>query len=333
MSPLNARAEIVATFIDSLTLEEYHGLCNRNLPQHRGITISPDTGVDLGTIFHCSGDPLKEIPFLQSMQAPLFSDWTTVGGGAGTREVMHNGWTRFQSGDVINNALYHSIISFPRQHTWLSQANHIFRHLNITSNFEDYVVVDGIAFYLNISQPNGDPPEGFLFLCPTEDFRTSSSSLRWPACAAYWSLDPFGIARLGPKDATRLGFPPFELLTRVEGYSWDASVYEGLRQFHQAKGFDPYSQDVARNLGHSLCQLSPQVGALFAHVDGDDVGADSDVSTYRESENLDDSNSNADSASHRNEADMSVLWWPWKFLMTIKLVLILFALFGFHVHF
>ncbi|KAJ6462852.1 hypothetical protein C8R45DRAFT_789425, partial [Mycena sanguinolenta] len=74
----------------------------------------------------------------------------------------------------------------------------------------------------------------------------------------YWSLDPSGIDRLSPDDAIQLGFLTFELTAKAYRSYWDASVYEGLRQFHHAKGFDPYSQDVARHLGHPLYGLSSQ---------------------------------------------------------------------------
>ncbi|KAJ6592724.1 hypothetical protein B0H19DRAFT_907060, partial [Mycena capillaripes] len=74
-------------------------------------------------------------------------------------------------------------------------------------------------------------------------------------CPAYWSLDPTGAERLSEEDATRLGFPSIQLSWEVWGKSWDASVYAGLRQFHQAQGFDPDRQDVARHLGEPLYQL------------------------------------------------------------------------------
>ncbi|KAJ7340668.1 hypothetical protein DFH08DRAFT_704431, partial [Mycena albidolilacea] len=53
--------------------------------------------------------------------------------------------------------------------------------------------------------------------------------------------------------------------TEIRGRSWDASVYTGLRQFHQAKSFDPDSQDVARHLGHPLLELSNKTHISFAH--------------------------------------------------------------------
>jgi hypothetical protein len=41
------------------------------------------------------------------------------------------------------------------------------------------------------------------------------------------------------------------VLTRL----WDDFVYSGIREFHQAKGFDPYSQDVVRELGYPLFEV------------------------------------------------------------------------------
>ncbi|KAJ6512461.1 hypothetical protein C8R45DRAFT_777163, partial [Mycena sanguinolenta] len=72
----------------------------------------------------------------------------------------------------------------------------------------------------------------------------------------YWSLDPTGAERLTPEDTVNLGFPSFRLSTEVEGSSWDASVYAGLRRLHTAKGFDPDSQDLAGHLGYELYQSS-----------------------------------------------------------------------------
>ncbi|KAJ7679565.1 hypothetical protein DFH06DRAFT_944835, partial [Mycena polygramma] len=66
----------------------------------------------------------------------------------------------------------------------------------------------------------------------------------------YWSLEPSGAHPLSREEAMELGFPTLQLRTEVEGFSWDSSVYAGLAKFHQAKGFDPYSQDVARHVGY-----------------------------------------------------------------------------------
>ncbi|KAJ7866115.1 hypothetical protein B0H13DRAFT_2352698 [Mycena leptocephala] len=76
------------------------------------------------------------------------------------------------------------------------------------------------------------------------------------------------------EDATALGFPSISLFTNVYGKSWDASVYAGLCQFHQAKGFDPDSQGVARHLGDGAYQLSSEMDVPFAQVDDEDYYSD-----------------------------------------------------------
>ncbi|KAJ6522065.1 hypothetical protein B0H19DRAFT_1386734 [Mycena capillaripes] len=155
--------------------------------------------------------------------------------------------------------------TFRRRLSWLSQANHIFSRLQITSNFDDYALISSISFELVISASEEESPAGFLFLCPTEDFRTGPFSFWWPECPAYWSRDPLGVERLTAEKATELGFPSLRLNTTGVTRSWDANVYAGLRQFHKAKGFDPDSQDVARYLGEPLWQLSNEMDVPFAH--------------------------------------------------------------------
>ncbi|KAJ7658920.1 hypothetical protein B0H17DRAFT_1020974 [Mycena rosella] len=67
------------------------------------------------------------------------------------------------------------------------------------------------------------------------------------------------------EEAGRLGFPSFELEVEIEGVSWDESVYTGLRKFHQAKGFDPDSQNIALELGYPLFEISTDVDGTSAH--------------------------------------------------------------------
>ncbi|KAJ6512399.1 hypothetical protein C8R45DRAFT_890207 [Mycena sanguinolenta] len=183
---------------------------------------------------------------------------------------MLRGFPSLKSNDIVGTELSVEFFSF-NCGLWLSQANHIFTALQISSDFQDYVIMDDIHFKLTIST-TADMPTGFLFLCPPKQFQSGPSSLKWPECPAYWSLNSSGIERLTPEDAADLGFPSFVLSTEVLVFSWDANVYAGLRGFHLAKGFDPDSQDVARHLGHKLYELS----GPFAHIDkysedGDDT--------------------------------------------------------------
>ncbi|KAJ7786925.1 hypothetical protein B0H14DRAFT_3582507 [Mycena olivaceomarginata] len=144
-------------------------------------------------------------------------------------------------------------------------ANHIFNRRNITSHHEYYIFISGVEYQLKVSEARHNIPLGFLFLCPfTEPQSDVAPSSRVPDCPAYWSLDPSGVERLSTDKADDLGFPAFKVEIKVDGHSWDASVYAGLRQFHQGKHFDPASQDVARHLRYPLYQLSDELGVPFA---------------------------------------------------------------------
>ncbi|KAJ6452403.1 hypothetical protein C8R45DRAFT_1083360 [Mycena sanguinolenta] len=324
--------------VKSLSLEQYHFICGWNLARYRRVVISASTTMNLGGVRHDSGHSLEdsaEIALLSSVETSHSSGWTSA---VECSKEMLNGWTRFPSGNLQSTGFFMVISSALNPGCWLSRANNIFRSLHIMSNFEDYVYLDRIKFRLSISETTEDPPPGFLFLCPKEDFRSGPSSCCCPSCVGYWSLDPSGVDRLSPEEATQLGFPTFELAAEAVGYYWDDSVYEGLRQFHRAKGFDPYSQDVARHLGLPLYQLFPQDDICFVHMDGDDV--DAAYPANYESENSHTSISHVDAESHLGNArdpvngeDMPTLSGPWKFLMTIKLVLILFTLSAVYAHF
>ncbi|KAJ7775326.1 hypothetical protein B0H16DRAFT_41957 [Mycena metata] len=154
---------------------------------------------------------------------------------------------------------------------------------------------------------NATQTPGYLFLCPNKDFRAGPTSLRWPDCPAYWSLDPLGVDRLSMEEATRLGFPALQPSTKIHGVSWDAGVYAGLRQFHQAKGFDPNSQNIALRLDQPLFRLSGDSNPAFTHVGelskDDDNWFDDDTDKEHTSEDseAEKSSSNADDANAADE--------------------------------
>ncbi|KAJ7223347.1 hypothetical protein GGX14DRAFT_427392 [Mycena pura] len=189
---------------------------------------------------------------------------------------MENGWTRVHS-DMEPIHAYHSIyVAYSLATEWLSQANYIFSCLNITSNRQHAVFVNSIRYDIT-SQPGDSFPQGFLFLCPATDLLLDhSTGLQHLDSVAYWSLDPAGIDRLSAEDANDLGFPAIEVNMEVLGQSWDGSIYDGLREFHQAKGFNPDNQDVARHLGHPLFEVSPDVPPGFSFVNEPDGGRESD---------------------------------------------------------
>ncbi|KAJ6474207.1 hypothetical protein C8R45DRAFT_1011180 [Mycena sanguinolenta] len=73
---------------------------------------------------------------------------------------------------------------------------------------------------------------------------------------AYWSLDPSGSNPLNHEEASSLGFPSIARRTEVSAISWNETVYSGLRKFDECKGFDPKSQDLAKELGYPLFDIS-----------------------------------------------------------------------------
>ncbi|KAJ7712144.1 hypothetical protein B0H16DRAFT_1744491 [Mycena metata] len=261
-----------AAAIHSLTLEEYHEICVFTLNRYRSSSVSSSTTISPGAVFlfpqNGQLEEGAEIAYLPGQQSSG-GNWYL--GEEGLNAVfMENDWTRFHAKDVCNRVLAYALDSpFNYWTTWLTQANYIFSRLRITSNLEYYVAVYRVDFRITIGNTRKDSPPGYLFLCPTTDFQTEPASFRWPDCPAYWSLDPLGVDRLSMEAATQLGFPGFKLTTKWEGASWDTSVYAGLRQFHQAKGFDPESQDVARHLGRPLYKFSREVDSPFAHVEED----------------------------------------------------------------
>ncbi|KAF7337149.1 hypothetical protein MVEN_02152900 [Mycena venus] len=246
--------------IDSLTLEGYHTICSLYLPRGRNISVSTRLAVDLGGVVMGSSNEFEDpvgIGMLSDVKA-YHNLWDYAIPG----EVMEDGWTRFAS-DSASNGIFWLEVWATNAIYWLSQANHIFGRLQITSNLENYVLVRGAYFQLKISETVGSPRTGFLFLCPEEDFHVGPSSFRWPECPAYWSLDPCGVERLSTFEATQLGFPSIQLTATIDGWYWEDIVYGGLGQFHRAKGFDPDSQEVARHLRYPLFQLSNERDSQF----------------------------------------------------------------------
>ncbi|KAJ7240679.1 hypothetical protein C8J57DRAFT_1085552 [Mycena rebaudengoi] len=143
---------------------------------------------------------------------------------------------------------------------WLAQANHVFDSPGTALHLNDYVLVDLIQFSLILSEPRDDPPQGYLFPDLQSEFPTS---FRIPDCPVYWSFDPSGTERLSAEEASNHRFPDFTFGMEIFGKSWDSLVYAGLGQFHQAKGFDPRSREVAMELGLSLVDVSGFHNALF----------------------------------------------------------------------
>ncbi|KAJ7168977.1 hypothetical protein C8R46DRAFT_1092981 [Mycena filopes] len=260
-----------AEAIESLPIEEYHETCSGSLSLSCRIHIAPSETVSFGAVVH-RHDADAAIAASVDLGVACQPKWWRNGWPLGEEEedCIEDRWTRYQADDVFDAEFSVLPTSWSTRISeagaWLSQAHHVLTcHQINMSHLEDYVVVDYLEFILSISGPSTTPPPGYFFLCPPEAFKTGPSTFKWPDYPAYWSLDPSGIDRLSPEEATLLGFPSMELKTQVSGKSWDASVYAGLRQFHQGKGFDPDSQDVIRHMGYPLYRVCEAITPPFAH--------------------------------------------------------------------
>ncbi|KAF7373703.1 hypothetical protein MSAN_00581300 [Mycena sanguinolenta] len=263
-----------AMVISSLGEDKYHELCSMpSIAEYRTFTVSTQLCIQ----------PKPEIFRLDSEQQALFRmpaaldlepvQWQDY--GVRESEILSNSWTRYHSSQTSDLRSELLILSWGESSKfWMAQANHIFALFETIphSHLKKYVILDMVSFILRcLPNPfNAQKEEGYLFVCPPEDFRSGENSFQWPRCPAYWSLDPCGADRLSPEDAKLFGFDIIHIETVVHGGSWDNGVYEGLRRFHQAKGFDPRSQDIARHLKYPLFELSSEeiVPLAYHQVDG-----------------------------------------------------------------
>ncbi|KAJ7206878.1 hypothetical protein GGX14DRAFT_396812 [Mycena pura] len=221
--------------IYSIPNREYHSICALHLSWFVRFSISTDASVQIGSIRHLSGteyEPSLEIAIVPkhlldeegwSTEDPdIEARWLPIEDCAEKTLILENGWIRFK----------------------------------------DYVFIEGIEYQLRLCGSIDDLPPGYLFLCPLLDLRTEvPMCFRIPECAAYWALDPRGVERLTAAEANARGFPHIEFSVEVLGRRWDSSVYAGIRQFQEAKDFDPYSEDFALE----VCRVTCGRDGLLAH--------------------------------------------------------------------
>ncbi|KAK6996463.1 hypothetical protein R3P38DRAFT_1962243 [Favolaschia claudopus] len=259
--------------INSLTLEQYHQIWDAKLFILRFIVVSSSTTVCWGSV--CSAtvsegpSELVAVASLPDVDVQPDDHWHSTIDFQPEEHITASGWTRFSSFESLRSEDLRVLFWFHVRgsgvsnkwlcQTWISQANHVFNRLGVKTNLNNYVVVDKVDFTVGLKPGTHAPKhqafKGYLFLCPTQDFQIGPGSFKWPDCPAYWSLDPLGGQRLSAEEAGKLGFPTIEISTDVWGISGDDAAYAGLAEFHQIKGFDPETQDVARHLGLALYQF------------------------------------------------------------------------------
>ncbi|KAF8214525.1 hypothetical protein K438DRAFT_881148 [Mycena galopus ATCC 62051] len=258
--------------ISSISLVNYHYICSWHLGWAGQLTVLKNMPIQLGSIRHIPGAEYEsslEIVLLAnfkvidsgwSTEDPNTQDyWNLITYNEGT-SILENGWIRVNSACVVEEYRRHISLDNVYSQGWLAQACHIFNSLNIKSNFEDYVLVNTIWSCLRLLGPIENLPPSYLFLCPLAMFETDlPGCFTIPDCTAYWSVDPSGAERLSTEEARTLGLPEIHSWMEVWGKYWDSSDYDGIWQFHEAKGFDPYSQDVAIELRLTHTRMIPKV--------------------------------------------------------------------------
>ncbi|KAJ7679486.1 hypothetical protein DFH06DRAFT_511829 [Mycena polygramma] len=263
--------------ISSIALKDYHDICYYHLAGHRQIATSKHISIKIGSIRHCPTAEYKDsFEVAYDPASPTYPsrgwstrdpiamhDWNSISSDQDGISRMEDGWIRVKSSDVTSSYCCRQSVEGPRPFPiWLAQANHIFDRLEIICGFENYLSISTVDYHLDLpsSTDDSDLPLGYLFLCPPADLESGTDS------PAYWSLDPSGVARLNADEGRALGFPQIDFVMVVWGYTWDETVYAGIRQFQEAKGFNPLRPDVALELGYTLYQACER-NTLDAHFE------------------------------------------------------------------
>ncbi|KAL0058682.1 hypothetical protein AAF712_014626 [Marasmius tenuissimus] len=211
---------------------------------------------------HCQHDVFSRISGQSIGRFPIeecrgrFECLYVSGGGGGIDGVkMEDGTTRFTltHSNILreHDKIRLSFRIYPYSHryvSWLAQAPFIFDTLGIhRDDWADFVLDYG-AFTLEllscVSQANNAPQSlpspCYLFILPPPDL-------------FYWSLDSNGRSRLPEGE---LGLPSYTpTVGEFEYIRWNADVYDFLRRWQLAKGFDPCTMEFAHSIGASLYDI------------------------------------------------------------------------------
>ncbi|KAJ8080092.1 hypothetical protein PM082_016920 [Marasmius tenuissimus] len=176
---------------------------------------------------------------------------------------------------------------------WLGQALYVFDVLGIPrEGWEDYTLIPDhlISFSLihhdSESQTRLRPrdfhvqfdPPYYLFVFPDGiSLDIVFGELAPPESLYYWSVDPDGSSRMSEAQCMALGLPCF-CRTRVRpvchGWQWKVEIYDLVRRWQEAKGFDPTTTDFARSMGYPIVEMLAQDGHRFETCVENDEGSD-----------------------------------------------------------
>ncbi|KAJ7238621.1 hypothetical protein C8J57DRAFT_1246324 [Mycena rebaudengoi] len=215
------RVQHHSQIIEAISMEQYH---------ERGYIreVSTNISVRLGSVVYSPGCEIwQEVACLRDPQfRDLPCDWPSDK----SCQLLESGWTRYFTRNIAGQA-------YNTSESWLCRATQIIDNCTkLPSNYENYGLIDCVEYWIYWA----------VLL---------QSSIIQPARYTGPSIHPV-ISAWTQRRQKKLVSYHFKLHMSVMAHSWDELVYAGIREFHQAKAFDPYSQGLARELGYPLFEAS-----------------------------------------------------------------------------
>ncbi|KAJ7752999.1 hypothetical protein B0H16DRAFT_1836187 [Mycena metata] len=329
--------------IDALSPTVFYTACVHLKAEwpHLSICADDSESIEVGAIAACT--PFNTVKIIASVANFLVSCCVCALHDTPSF-IMENGWTRLTScalGDIgpIPDDFSSIIYSIDVRDndevnagcSWLSQANHVFTQLGIHSNRDQYVLVTNINYHLRSSGSAASIPPGYLFICPPRDLQVSNNSPKFRPIKDddfYWSLDPSGVERLSLKEALDLKFPFIDFDMEIWGYSWDDTVYACLGEFHERKGIEGDSQNIARDLDFPIYQISKGLHIPFALEPYGELGGND--SSIREENTTSSDELVVNFALTCDDLEVFTPSWIWNILICFQIGLIVsLAIFSF----
>ncbi|ESK89326.1 hypothetical protein Moror_16244 [Moniliophthora roreri MCA 2997] len=202
--------------------------------------------------------------------------------------IIAGGLTRFKVGSSLNlGPDFTGRATFLSAHldwsmlgwAWLSQHQRVFNALESTINEESFFTVDPptLVFQYTQDQPSGlmnslgksecrptmvEAPPLYLFFYPPPT--TLSELMLWKEGQThFWSFDEVGESKLSKEECKQHGLPglapAIKKSTSIWPRSWPTYVYNAIRNWQIARGFDPRTTDFARYMG---CPELEIIGAV-----------------------------------------------------------------------
>ncbi|KAK1234521.1 hypothetical protein PQX77_002275 [Marasmius sp. AFHP31] len=215
----------------------------------------------------------------------LLYEWHQLDPFKPAEKFMEDGRTRLTISNhcigfgSLNFIFFQKQTPYNYDKAWLCQAIHVFHGLGIPrEEWESFALLRDGSIWLLLSTFNHqsrrdydyrfDPPYYLFVLPPPQLPSTTPDVVSWTRAPAeslyYWSVDPQGNSRMSEAQHTALGLPCFHKSDApLATDCWKAEIYDLVRQWQVAKGFDPTTSDFARSMGHPIVEILPQDNDRF----------------------------------------------------------------------